>query len=490
MGQDNRSKYGNILAYLCLAFLVMIWNGAYASPDDTISDNEQEEEVAQTNDKIDPFTQALIGAYLTNSELKSQLKAKFANDEEIPKALAGFRPSVQAVGSTTSLRTDYQSIGSGANDTGPRERFRARTEPTTGTATISQNLFKGGETKAQLESAENLVKSSEYTFMDAEQTTLVNAVQAYTNVIFTQEAIDFNLSNVKFLTIQVKAIEVGEKVGEKSLTDLEEAKSNLAKGEADLTSAEGERQKANVVYETVIGSKPGLLAQPPKVKDFPISREALIETAEENSPLVLKAYYAWQQAKSDVDVKFAGFLPQIDAQGQLQRSLRAQMRKDRSNSAQANVTLTVPFDTNGLVSANTRQTTQILSQRRYDLEQARKTARQNAVQAWEDYLTAKKQIQQFEATIVFATKARDGTELQYREGEKSFTDLLKAQSDLLNAKSGLAQAKKNFVDAEHKVKAAAGTMTAIALDLPVERYDIQGHYEDTKYRIFGTSVKD
>lgn len=257
-----------------------------------------------------------------------------------------------------------------------------------------------------------------------------------------------------------------------------------------MSKAHGEYEKALITYETVIGSKPGLLIDPPKVKGLPLNRDDLIQNAQDSSPAVLGAAYAVQQAKSAVDVQLSGFMPSVDAKGTVSRSLRDPTRQIFTNTGQATLSMTIPFDTNGAVSASSRQAAQVQAQKRYELEQARKKSREEATQAWEDHETAKKQIKQFEKGIAFARISRDGFVAQADVGEATILQVLDAQQKLIQAQTGLEEAKENLVVSSYQMLAAKGEATACGLSLPVERYDIQGNYLHAKNKWFGTSLKD
>ena len=78
--------------------------------------------------------------------------------------------------------------------------------------------------------------------------------------------------------------------------------------------------------------------------------------------------------------------------------------------------------------------------------------------------------------------------MEYEVGEKSFIEMLDAQQKLFDAQVNLAKARKAVVDNSYLIKVSMGECTAAMLKLPVANYDVQGNYEKTRGRLFGTSL--
>ena len=75
---------------------------------------------------------------------------------------------------------------------------------------------------------------------------------------------------------------------------------------------------------------------------------------------------------------------------------------------------------------------------------------------------------------------------EQRVGTRTFLDVLNAQQELFTSQSNLATAQHDEAVSAYQVKTAIGEMTALALNLQVERYDPQKHYDAVKDQWIGT----
>ncbi len=105
--------------------------------------------------------------------------------------------------------------------------------------------------------------------------------------------------------------------------------------------------------------------------------------AANNNPTVLAALFNDAAAKDAIDVAFAQLMPQVSFQGQVFQSNNATARSSQANGYQAVVQLSVPVYQGGAEYSAVRQARQSAQQTTQQVDDARRTAVQNAVQAWE-----------------------------------------------------------------------------------------------------------
>ena len=430
-----------------------------------------------------PINEALASAYMTNSALKAAVYQQFATQEGIDIAFSGFRPSLSVSGNAARRVTETNAAPRAGQEI-PTSKYYDT--PYGATAQVTQNLYQGGGTIAAVSSAKRAVEAGHYGLRNTEVTTLLNAASAYLNIIYTRSAIQYNKENVKFLTESLKSIKAQVEVGEKTMTDVAQAESALAQGLAGLSTAEGNYQNAVANYINIVGQKPGNFVYPPSLKNLPPTRGELIQDALQNNPLVLQAEYAFLKAKSDVRVQEAKLLPQVNFTGQLARNLdKYSTSTSQTNTGSATLQLSVPIYQQGAEWATVRQSVDSEGQARSQWTQARKTAEQNAVTAWDNWVVAKANTEYYSKQVEYATLFRDGAVLEEQVGERDYLDVLQAQSQLLQAQTGLEQAKMNERVAEYQIYSTMGILTAEYLDLPVRKFAEKEHLEVVKYKPFG-----
>ena len=125
---------------------------------------------------------ALAYAYANNPQLNAQRALVRATDENVPTALAGYRPraSITASAGTQSLSTTIREIGSQTPRNAPASYFTQSgvNSPHSVGATITQNLLNGFQTANRTRQAESQVFAARETLRNIEQTVLLSAATA------------------------------------------------------------------------------------------------------------------------------------------------------------------------------------------------------------------------------------------------------------------------------------------------------------------------
>ena len=99
------------------------------------------------------------------------------------------------------------------------------------------------------------------------------------------------------------------------------------------------------------------------------------------------------------------------------------------------------------------------------IDDARRTAVQNAVQAWDTLVAAKAAADSTRAQIRANQIALEGTEREAIVGSRTTLDVLNATQLLLNSRTTLVQNLSQVINASYAVAAAIGRLTARDLHL-------------------------
>jgi outer membrane protein len=175
----------------------------------------------------------------------------------------------------------------------------------------------------------------------------------------------------------------------------------------------------------------------------------------------------------------------VSFQGQIFQSNNAGARSVQSNGYQAVVQLSVPIYQGGAEYSAVRQAKQSEQQTSRLVDDARRTAVQNAVQAWETLVAAKAAADSTREAIRANGIALEGVEREAIVGSRTTLDVLNAQQALLNSRVTLVQNLAQVVTASYQVAAALGRLTASDLRLPVPLYDETAYYNAVKNKWWG-----
>ncbi len=450
--------------------------------------------------------EALAAAYSGNPRLLAARAAARAVDENVPQALAGWRPTVVIAGaagySDTTTRSQQTAGGAIFPITDPATGFvtglgRTAQVPfsnyteqprQTGTlqATVSQPIYRGGRTTASTRRAENQVYAQRARLLIAEQEVLFETVRTYVFFIRDQEEVRLNANNVQVLTRQLQATNERFRVGEITRTDVAQAESRLALARFQLDQAQGVAQSSRAAFLRWTGLEPVRVQAPPPLAPPVRSQQEAVRFATDNNPTVVATLFDEAAARDFIDVQFAALLPQVTANASAFRIDNNAQRGSRQTGAQVTLNLNVPLYQGGAEHAAVRQARQQAQQARQQVADARRLAAQQATEAWETLGSSRAQVESVRAQIRAQEIALDGVQREAIVGSRTTLDVLNAEQELLQARVNLVRSLATLINASYALASTMGRLTAQDLGLPVQIYDPRNYYNAVRDRWFGT----
>src|SRR5215468_114039 len=216
------------------------------------------------------LSDALVKAYQTNPQLNAERAKLRGTDENIPQALAGYRPQLVA-----SLSAGLQAVRNVLPDNTVQG---ATLKPWTIGLTVTQILFNGYKTASNVRIGEFQVKSGRAALRNVAQGVLLDAVTAYMNVMANSALVEAQRTNVQVLR-EIQAI-------------------------------------SKETYAQVIGEPPSqLAAASPIDRLLPVTELAAIDTAKNEHPAVVGAGYDVDVATVSIKLAESALLPTVSVQG-------------------------------------------------------------------------------------------------------------------------------------------------------------------------------
>jgi outer membrane protein len=438
---------------------------------------------------------ALVLAYRNNPQLNAQRSSARATDENVPTALAGYRPRVTGTSSLTEQYLDtLTKSGTTAGGTALYTQSQGAVAVSSFGLTTTQTLFNGFQTANRTRQAEGQVFSARELLRTTEQSTLLNAATAYMNLLQTAAILELQRSNVNVLEVTLRQTRDRFTAGEVTRTDVAQAESRLAAGRSQLSLAESNYVTAQAQYQQVIGvPAPARLAPAAPVDRLsPRSLDGAIARGRTEHPLITTATYNVDIAVQQVKIAEGALYPTLTVQGAVQKSFGSATNFSTLQQLSASVTgqLTAPIYQGGAEYATIRQAKETLGQRRLDLDTAREQVLQTVTQAWGQLQAAKAQIEATTAQVAATEIALNGVREEARVGQRTTLDVLNAQQDLVNARVALVTAQRDRVVASYTVLAATGALSPQILKLRLQTYDPVVHYQQVRDSWFGVRTPD
>jgi len=433
------------------------------------------------------LTQALADAYNTNPQLLAQRALLRATDEQVPQALANWRPTVNFTGQVGGTRAAVtpQSLGLLPSTRGLTTYSTFYSNSLN--LQIAQPIYSGGRTVAQTSQAINTVQSTRAQTLAVETTVFQAVATAYLDVVRDQALVEVNRNNVAVLRKQLEATQDRFRVGEVTRTDVAQAEASLAQAVGQLVTTQGNLENSRAEYVRAVGHPPGTLMLPRERPTLPATVEEAASLAANNNFNVISANFAELAARDNIDFVRGQLQPQISIVGTLNRAFAPSVVQNSAlqQSGAIAAQMTMPLYEGGAIYSQTRAAQQTVGQRRSQVDDSRRAAVQLVTQSWSTLQAARASISSFASAVRAAQIALEGTQQEALVGTRTVLDVLVQNQTLLQTQSQLVTAEHDAALAEFNVAAATGRLIAPELKLPVKLYDMERHYKEVRDKWIG-----
>jgi outer membrane protein len=427
---------------------------------------------------------ALTKAYLTNPDINTQRAAVRVADEGVPKANAGYLPTIEATGNVSVERGQANQLLTGGGST-PTANFLAY--PRGYGVQASETVFNGNRTLNSIRQAESQVFGAREQLRNTEQNTLLSAVTAYMDVLEDTAILDLDNNNVEVLKEQLRETRDRFTVGEVTRTDVAQAEASLASAQATALSAVATLQAAVARYRQFIGDQPKSLAPvKPIVAPIPRTLPEAVAISQVEHPAISGSLHGVDAAQLQVKIAEGALYPTIGISAALSNQFDANGSPGlHILDGQLLGQITIPIYQGGAEYATTRQAKESLSQQEIQTDSLRNQVRQAVVAAWGLNQAAVGVVRAARAAVSANEVALTGVREEAKVGQRTTLDVLNAQQALLQARTTLVQAEHDQVVDSYSLLSAVGRLNIPTLGLSVAEYDPRVHFDQVKSKWIG-----
>ena len=425
-----------------------------------------------------PLTETLELTYMQNAELDSARAGLRATVEDVAIANSDWRPSLSVQGQQS--QTQRYPIGTTSrNNPSSAKRHGSNTGYT---ASISQNVYRGGQTTASVERAKQNYFGGAAGLFSTEQDVLFKGIDAHTNILANADKLKYQKQSETFYKERVDQTQVRFEVGEGSRTDVETMKAAYEGAKANVTTATANLESSKATYINQVGSPPGDLSPSTVLLDIPKCYEDALEAAKTKNPLILQARYALEAAKYFINVEMAGLLPVLDVEADVGNTRVGGTGPTlKTTDLSFTTTLNIPlYAQGGRPNAEVRKAYQLLSQSKVDYVNTERQVIENVTTAWDNLIAARDNVKSRIAQVKASELAVEGALAEADVGVKTFIDVRELEEDLLRAQIELVDAQTALITASYDVLRSMGRLTACDLKLNVKYYDPDRYYQEYK----------
>lgn len=427
-----------------------------------------------TTVQAETLEEALAYTYVANPTILSQRAYLRSVYEKITQSFSGYKPTLSGEASYGYSYTRTKS--SPVFD-------EEESMPFSFGVSAVQPVFSGFGTSASVKAAKAQFEAERANLRDVEQSSMINAVVAYTDVIRALAVLKLNQNNEAVLQRQLEYTQDRFRVGELTKTDVAQAEARHAGAVASRISAEGDLKVAYAVYQKVIGKMPDKIFEPevPAAK-LPQTLDDALEIALKSNPAVQSAEMQAKSAQNAIDVAQADYYPSVDIQASYKNmkagahgsynlgSRTVDTGRAREEDSSVMLVMDVPLYRAGNTASKVRESKYIAGQARININAVKRDVVRATTQAWENYQSTQASLASLEEQVKASALALEGVRYEEQAGTRTILDVLNAEQELLDARVSVVTAKKNLIDASYQLIASMGLMTPSGLGLDIARY--------------------
>jgi outer membrane protein len=434
----------------------------------------------------DTMEGSLLRAYQNNPQLNAQRALVRVTDENVPQALAGYRPKVSGTFSAGVQYIDQLADGS----VGKKDEHGDQ-GPHGAALTATQTVYNGNQTANKVRSAESQVFGAREGLRLMEQSILLSAATIYMDYLRDAAILEVQRSNTHVLELTLRQTRDRYSAGLVTPTDVAQSEAQLAAAKSQELAAESTLTTTRANFRRIIGKEPtNLQPASPVDRYLPATQNGGVELALRQNPNVTAAMYGVDVNFLAVKINEGALLPTVSLQATVAKVWDPSITVIHQVTAAATANLNVPVYQGGMEYSLIRQSKEALEQQRLTLEQVRDQARADLVTAWGQLVAGKAQVTAAQSQVEASELAYLGTTKEAQVGQRTVIDILNAQQTLVNARVALVTAQHDRVVASYAVLNAIGRLSPQVLHLSTPTYDPSVHYQQVRDSWGGVRTPD
>jgi adhesin transport system outer membrane protein len=404
---------------------------------------------------------AVALALETNPEIGQAASNRAAIEFELAQGRGNYLPSVDLEARAGAQVTDNLTTRTSGDD----DRIFA---PVEGRLTVTQLLFDGFATDAEVERQASRVDGASFRVLERSEFIALNVIRAHQDVNRLVQILALAQQNLAFHRDVASDITRGAQAGALSVADRQQVEERIIAAEAFISETREELEAARITFNRLVGQFPGRTQFAPSVAArLPPSLNHAIGAARSNSPIIKIADAAISTAYAETKAAESAFLPTVNLEltGRVGEDLDGVRGRDAE--LRAMVVLNWNLYQGGVKPARVQERIRRLDEERQRLHVAQREAEETMRISWDRWEKQKDRLGLLERQLDQATQLLGSYREQYGIGQRSLLDVLDTQNTRFGTEVAVVTSRHAVRFAEYRILASAGTLlTSLGIEAP------------------------
>ena len=402
------------------------------------------------------LSEALLLAYKNNPELNAERENIQVSKEDLNISRSEFLPTITLSSSKSQQDTKKLTDRTGTNSS------ITDVDPKTQSIAIEQKLFQGFAGIASMQKSKIGLNLADAKLLKTEQEVLYKAIEAYSGLMFANEKLKINQTNLDLLERQVETDQARLERAQITLADLAQSESSFAGAQAKFIQAKNEMITAKLVYEKTIGPITNV-DELNKDLDFnfeiPKNLNKAIEISKNNNPNLIIAKLDYEQSEKDVTISRAELSPSATLSLSSTKTDDLSSSFDEQDKDIAKATISWPMFKGGKNIASLNRSKNLKNRKKLLLDNAIKTNDTDVASAWSSFQLSKSLLNSVVLQVKAAEIANEGITTEYESGlGRSTLDVIQSNSILLTSQISLVESERNYLLSQFKLLQSVGLL--------------------------------
>jgi adhesin transport system outer membrane protein len=367
----------------------------------------------------------------SNPEVRVEVEKRLQADEGEVVARSGYWPRVDLRTGTGRERRENTSTKITYGGMVDQTRQEA-------SLTISQMLFDGLATSADVERSVAKRESSAYRVAAVSEQIALKAIESYLEVLRQREIVLLTKANLAAHERTFDQIKLRTDGGIGRKADLDQIEARLALARANLISSEANLEVSQINFKLVVGELPSALVrpEPPDPALLPTDADSAVQTSLERHRLLQAAKSDIAASRAQVSVARATMLPRVDIElGSSRTNYKTPIDDPIDNSNYLMLRLRYALFSGGADTARIAEASHFSNEAIEVLRRAERQMEQTVRLSWNAYRSARDRLPNLRQHAESSRLTRDAYVKQFAIGQRSLLDMLDSENEHFTADS-------------------------------------------------------